>query len=194
MRDPGAITILVGLSLVVATVAFPAWSLVGYTVTVTEVAAPPDDATPVDGETLRHEQTRIPLVEFEELDARSQALVESGLEADGHVTVYGPSYTHQSTNGDLPAIVEDAWLDDYGLGGYVVDDGTYYEVSAGVHSEPLFLPVLIAAGVVAGLVVASVGAVVLRRGGPGALAHVASVVGFALLLGLAWFGNVHGYV
>lgn len=188
MDHRSALLIGSGIFLLVAAVTFPLWSLAGYAVTAEQV----DDPTVGD-------KQEGDVLAFEDLDAADRQFVETAIDRDGPVVVYGPYYGHQSASGDLPSVIEDRWLNDYEIGSYVEYDGQYYEISAAVHGEPLlFVPIVIVGGGL-GLVVLAIGLVGRARGWAGHLAYAGTAYCLSTASGLLvalllLAGNVSGYV
>lgn len=132
----------------------------------------------------------VPVTDRENLTPRGERILASILD-DGEASVYARS--HGRDRSGIPPEYA-GWLDDYRMGGYVVDADTVYRVELEVPPEPLLLAVVLPAVQVVGLL-ALVTAVAYRRGRAStATGEVVVVLAFAALTLVAWLVNLHGYL
>ncbi|WP_430505973.1 hypothetical protein [Haloparvum sp. PAK95] len=132
----------------------------------------------------------VPVTDRENLTPRGERILVSILD-DGEASVYARS--HGRDRSGIPPEYS-GWLDDYRIGGYVVDADTVYRVELEVPPEPLLLAVVLPAVQVVGLL-ALVTAVAYRRGRAStATGEVVLALAFAALTLVAWVVNLHGYL
>lgn len=179
-----------GALIVLGSLTFPFWSLTTYSVTAERVDSPSDRRYDGGGD--------VPVEAFEDLSRQEQTLVETAVERDGEVTLYGRWRAHQDADSGLP--FADQWLSDYHLGAYVRYEGEYYRISYHSGGVPFHFPLVAGGGFVTGVAVLALGKVgdALARRGRGKLSTAALVAGFALglaaLVVLGDLGNVEGFV